>query len=110
MSTQGIFHRDLTLDNILVKEDNGHIFMKLCDFGVSGTPDDYAQIPRGKMRNYAPESMTSNIGTNTTYEYTSKSDLYMFGLVIWEMINGHLVWDKFNTSQANKKVMAGEIP
>ena len=59
MSKQGILHRDLTLDNILVLKDQDKISLKVCDFGVSGTSTDYQDIPRGKMRNYPPEAMSS---------------------------------------------------
>ena len=62
------------------------------------------------MRNYAPEAMSQNSGNGLKYDYTPASDLYMFGLIIWEMLNGHLVWDKCNTMQANKKVLAMELP
>ncbi len=87
MAKQGILHRDLTLDNILVQTDPKLVF-KVCDFGVSGTAADFKDIPRGKMRNYPPEAIVSG-----TYEYTSQSDLYMFGLIIWEMMHGQLVWN-----------------
>lgn len=59
------------------------------------------------MRNYPPEAMGS-VGAN--YEYTEKSDLYMFGLIIWETLHNKLVWNETNTALANKKVLAGEIP
>ena len=44
MSKQGILHRDLTLDNILVTLDpgsSGKVSMKISDFGVSATSSDY---------------------------------------------------------------------
>lgn len=60
MSKQGIYHRDLTLDNILaLKDEKGHCTFKVCDFGVSGTAEDFQDIPRGKMRNYPPEAIKS---------------------------------------------------
>ena len=108
MAKAGILHRDLTLDNILVKCEPGKpVSMKVCDFGVSGTAADYQQIPRGKMRNYPPEAM-GTVGAD--YEYSEKSDLFMFGLIMWEMLHNKLVWNDVNTAMANKRVMAGEIP
>ncbi len=68
MAKQGILHRDLTLDNILVSTDEeGKVTFKVCDFGVSGTAADFKDIPRGKMRNYPPEAMVND----RPYEYTS---------------------------------------
>jgi hypothetical protein len=59
------------------------------------------------MRNYPPEAMG---GVGEGYTYTTASDLYMFGLVIWEMLHGKLVWNQFNTAHANKAVLAGTLP
>ena len=56
MAKKGILHRDLTLDNILVTQTPS-LTLKICDFGVSGTAEDFSEIPRGKMRNYPPEAM-----------------------------------------------------
>jgi serine/threonine protein kinase len=43
MAGKGILHRDLTLDNILItlNQSSDSVTLKLCDFGVSGTPEDY---------------------------------------------------------------------
>ena len=41
MSKAGIYHRDLTLDNILAIKEGSHYQFKVCDFGVSGTPEDF---------------------------------------------------------------------
>ena len=96
MVDQGILHRDLTLDNILVFEaeaihsgkkiDHFPIF-KICDFGVSGTEEDKTLLPRGKMRNYSAE------GIKDKESYCSSSDLYSFALMIYEMAHNHLVWN-----------------
>ncbi len=107
MAKKGILHRDLTLNNILVKKEGEQIFLKLCDFGVSGTPSDFKEIPRGKMRNYSPEAIGQS---SDTYIYTPQSDLYMFALVIWEMLHAKLVWSQFNTALANKEVLKGQKP
>ena len=94
MSKAGIYHRDLTLDNILaIKEEKGNYQFKVCDFGVSGTPEDFQDIPRGKMRNYPPEAIKSEAGGIKGYIQTPKSDLYMFALIMWEMLHGKLVWN-----------------
>ena len=69
--------------------------MKVCDFGVSGTPEDYQNIPRGKMRNYPPEAIKSDLPEAgfKGYIQNTKSDLYMFGLIMWETLHGKLVWN-----------------
>ncbi|TNV80449.1 hypothetical protein FGO68_gene15202 [Halteria grandinella] len=115
MSTSGILHRDLTLDNILIhtitstdakSPHEPQFLMKLCDFGVSGTPADFKEVPRGKMRNYAPEAIGEG---SDRYEYTEGSDVYMFGTMLWEMIHNKLIWSECNTMTANKRVVGGEV-
>ncbi len=88
MSKAGILHRDFTLANILAFEDPAipYPVFKICDFGVSATEEDKHLLPRGKMRNYAPEGMESKHG------YCPESDLYSFGLMIYEMAHNGYVW------------------
>jgi len=89
MSKVGVLHRDLTLDNILVfqsKDDECTTF-KICDFGVSAIESDKHEVTRGKMRNYPPEAI---IDKNN---YVPKSDVYMFGLIMYEMFHNELVWN-----------------
>lgn len=108
MSKQGILHRDLTLDNILVFEDddddNSRPVFKICDFGVSATEDDKHLLPRGKMRNYPPEGIIDKMG------YCPESDLYSFALIIWEMAHNQLVWDKYTTKECNDLILEGKLP
>lgn len=89
MSLQGILHRDLTLNNILAfenQEKNDHPIFKICDFGVSTIDEDKHLLPRGKMRNYSSEAI------NDKNNYCSESDLYMFGIIMYEMIHNQPVW------------------
>jgi hypothetical protein len=53
--------------------------MKVCDFGVGAVEEDKHLITRGKTRNYSPESIVDK------NNYCPESDLYMFGLIIYEM-------------------------
>ena len=34
----------------------------------------------------------------------------MFGLLIWEMLHGKIVWSQYNTAELIKRVLAGELP
>ena len=61
------------------------------------------------MRNYPPEAMGPK-NQHECYVQTPASDLYMLGLVMWEMLNVKLVWNHYPTSGANQRVQAGEKP
>jgi hypothetical protein len=34
----------------------------------------------------------------------------MFALIMWETLHGKLVWNQFNTAQANQQVMKMNLP
>ncbi|KAH3731632.1 2-isopropylmalate synthase [Pelomyxa schiedti] len=97
---QNIMHRDLSSNNVLF-DSNG--VPKICDFGVSRgmslqTPNRSPQtIVPGTMVHMAPQMFTNN--------YAIEGDLWGFGMLMAEMINGDIVdstLDKLPlSSQAN---------
>ena len=74
---------------------------------MSGTLEDYKDMTRGCMRNYAPEAIGEG---SDKYDYSEKSDVYMFGTLIYEMLHNRYIWSDCNTMTANKRVRAGELP
>ena len=74
-----ILHRDLKSANILVKSDYS---VKLCDFGLSRFDTEKNLQTLVKMRGTyaytAPEVYNHQ-------KYTEKSDLFSFGIILWEM-------------------------
>lgn len=92
-----VVHRDLTADNILVVRKEGEkdeeeaktgFTLKVMDFGVCGhdklIPEGYGA--RGSMRYYSPES------ANDKLLYTEASDVFSFGLLIYELLHGEKIW------------------
>ncbi|XP_038069022.1 angiopoietin-1 receptor-like [Patiria miniata] len=78
LSNTGIIHRDLAARNILLSED---LTAKVSDFGLSRGEDIYVQksSTRIPVRWLAIESLTRRV-------YKSKSDVWSFGILLWEIV------------------------
>ena len=78
LSSLGIIHRDLACRNILI--DEGKV-LKITDFGMSRETDEiYVQKRTGRvpLKWMAIESIIAR-------EFTSASDVWSFGVTLWEM-------------------------
>lgn len=85
-------HRDIKSRNILVKND-----LQCCigDFGLSIKCDDthekkdidFGNNPRLPTYRYMSPEMLNDVNTMETFNFDTyqKSDIYSFGLVLWEM-------------------------
>ncbi|ULU05737.1 hypothetical protein L3Y34_017992 [Caenorhabditis briggsae] len=74
---KGLIHRDLATRNILVSLDKTP---KIADFGLAKHASTYKMRRNTKIpvRYLAPETLSS-------FVYSTKTDVYTFGLVIWEI-------------------------
>ena len=87
----GVIHRDLSPDNLMITEDKaGNLRLKIIDLGLARTleTDSSFEITQvgmfmGKLQYCSPEQASPNGGA-----LDHRSDLYSFGLVLYEMIAG----------------------
>ncbi|CAF1088650.1 unnamed protein product [Adineta ricciae] len=98
----GILHRDIKTDNILLS----NMVVKISDFSVSVNLNSMTKMPvRGSMRHYPPESIDDK------QIYTEKSDVFMFGCLLYEIVHGgQRVWHEVDTSEVVKRRLTGEKP
>ncbi|XP_068737136.1 uncharacterized protein [Montipora capricornis] len=75
---QGIIHRDLKLENILLSQDNT---VRVTDVGASKPAIDITGTYAGTPVYMAPEVFNSEI-----YEFSA--DIYSLGIMLWEMWYG----------------------
>ncbi|RHZ80393.1 hypothetical protein Glove_136g68 [Diversispora epigaea] len=82
--SQNIVHRDLHSRNILYNSQN--INWKISDLGLSGPVDKPFNSIYGNLPYIAPEVLCGKI-------YTTKSDIYSMGILMWEVITGETPFD-----------------
>jgi len=91
-----VVHRDIKPDNIMVLATaGGQDFIKMLDFGVAKIKRDGAQANTvetkaglivGSLRYISPEQVENG-------EITTRTDIYSYGCVLFEMLAGRRVFD-----------------
>lgn len=98
-----IIHRDLKSLNILLDAENR---IRICDFGLSRRASDESVL------------MTQNIGTAhwmapeilaTTTGYTSKVDVYAYGIVLWEIATDDVPYSHLDSSEIIGQVLGNDL-
>ncbi|KAK6040037.1 protein tyrosine kinase [Cooperia oncophora] len=100
LSKQGIIHRDVAARNCLIgKNDTA----KISDFGLSivGTQKKEKTLKKVPVRYLAPETLKKR-------EYTVKTDVWSFGVFMWEVFHdGREPYGEMNAKEVRKYVLGG---
>jgi serine/threonine protein kinase len=79
-----IVHHDIKPGNILLwKNGEGELHAKVCDFGLASVCEGLS-IPYGSPQYMSPECLSARQGDNSI-PMTTKSDMYSFGMTLWQM-------------------------
>jgi len=92
----GIVHRDMKPDNIMLTRQDGALVAKVLDFGIarlsetdsSGTKTRTG-IVMGTPAYISPEQAAGYTGDRID----ARSDIYSFGMVVYEMLTGHVAFE-----------------
>lgn len=92
LHSQGILHRDLKSENLLLGED---MCVKVADFGISCLESQCGSAKgfTGTYRWMAPEMIKEK-------HHTKKVDVYSFGIVLWELLTALTPFDNLTPEQA----------
>lgn len=91
---EGVVHRDLKSDNIMLEEVGtaGGDWAKVLDFGIAKIQEPVGQDPELTAPNLiigTPQYMSPEQCSQAS-EIDARSDIYSFGVIIYEMLVGHV--------------------
>jgi eukaryotic-like serine/threonine-protein kinase len=91
----GIIHRDIKPDNIMLAEEDGSQVVKLLDFGIarlSETDPSIGQTRAGVIMGTPTYMSPEQAMGKTGDKIDARSDIYALGIVIHQMLTGHVVF------------------
>ncbi|KAJ0703112.1 putative protein kinase RLK-Pelle-SD-2b family [Helianthus annuus] len=91
-----IIHRDIKSDNILLDENMN---AKLADFGLSKSHPTNQQPSTIYSKNIAGTTLYMDPEYTTTGKYKRESDIYSFGVVLFEVLSGKVAYDSTYTDE-----------
>merc|ERR1719334_1852317 len=111
LTAEGMHHRDIAARNILLSEFGDKIDkstkVKITDFGMSRKHDEDSGSNQktvaeggGSIKWMAPESIQHKV-------YNEKTDVYMFGSTMWEIMYGREPWEDWDKINVGMNVCFG---
>jgi len=99
---ENLIHRDLASRNVLLQRLDDRIIPKISDFGYSRFVENIegggkTASATGPLKWMAPESLASKV-------YSKKTDVWSFGVVMWEVINRSIPFPDLDAFTAGSQV------
>ena len=85
---QGYAHRDLKLENILLKTRSKVGLIKIADFGLSRLATNSMCSFVGTPQYTAPEVLLNGITESSKKPYTQKADMWSAGCILYSLLSG----------------------
>ncbi|EDO17146.1 hypothetical protein Kpol_1072p16 [Vanderwaltozyma polyspora DSM 70294] len=108
---QGISHRDLKPDNILIEQDDP-VLVKITDFGLAKVQGNgtFMKTFCGTLAYVAPEVIggkNSAEENEDRIEYSSLVDMWSIGCLVYVILTGHLPFSGSTQDQLYKQICRG---
>ncbi|MBV71231.1 MAG: hypothetical protein CMH52_07760 [Myxococcales bacterium] len=102
---QGVIHRDIKPANVLFKNSNVPSSVRLSDFGVAKAPERSPDLTVvgasvGTLWYMPPEQFS-----HSTLD--GRADIYALGATLYEMLTGHVPFDRLDTSEVFRRFLDG---
>lgn len=108
--SQGISHRDLKPDNILIEQDDP-VLVKITDFGLAKVQGNgtFMKTFCGTLAYVAPEVIAgkNNEENEKRNEYSSLVDMWSMGCLVYVILTGHLPFSGSTQEQLYKQIKNG---
>ncbi len=110
---QGVVHRDLKSDNIMLVDTMAGDHAKVLDFGIAkineqeGTVDTNLTAPNlviGTPQYMSPEQCSQDS------EIDARSDIYLLGVILYEMLVGHVPFSGDSPTMVMMKHLQDPVP
>eukprot|EP01117_Protostelium_nocturnum_P006519 TRINITY_DN234_c0_g1_i1.p1 TRINITY_DN234_c0_g1~~TRINITY_DN234_c0_g1_i1.p1 ORF type:complete len:1601 (+),score=596.97 TRINITY_DN234_c0_g1_i1:158-4960(+) len=105
LADRGVVHRDLAARNLLVRAEGRRYVVKVADFGMSRVTDDQA-LYESKSNKFPVKWSSPEILEYR--KYSTKSDVWAFGIVMWELFEyGKIPYPEMTNAEASERVLQG---
>src|SRR5438128_7872658 len=100
---QNVIHRDLKPENIMVEQRRAQPdFVKVLDFGIAKILDsDLPGLTRSDVVCGTPQYMAPEQATGSSLD--ARCDLYAVGVILYQLVTGHLPFDGANSMEVLTK-------
>jgi calcium-dependent protein kinase len=116
---QGVVHRDIKLDNILIKGDHEYGDVKIADFGLSALVQmnqrGYDRDQSSKRKEFT--GLKEMWGTATYFApevidcaYGPQADMWSAGVILYEMLSGQHPFDADSEDELFDKIQNAKFP